>query len=479
MKTKSTAQLPVIAILDIGKTNKKLFLFDRQYNIVFEKNEVFEEIIDEDGDSAEDIRKLSDWVINTLKLALRDTKFEVKAINFATYGASFVLTDENGLPVAPLYNYLKPFPLDLSHRFYQQYGGQADIARQTASPILGNLNSGMQLYRLKYQKGEIFEKIKYALHLPQYISYLVTKRFLSEVTSIGCHTQLWDFERHDYHQWVKNEKIDELLAPISLSNQAFEVIFEGKKLRVGIGLHDSSAALIPYLRLANEPFVLISTGTWCISLNPFNDIALTFEELSQDCLCFMSYEGKSIKASRIFAGNEHHLQVNRIAKHFACASDFYKEIRFDVEIIIVLRKRNAEMQFANQNSSVNLSKESGFATRNLVDFEDEIVAYHQLMLDIVNQQVVSTKLIIANTDEQRKVKRIYVDGGFSKNTIYLYLLAMFFPKMQVFAASVAQSTAMGAALAIHSFWNDESLRSDLIDCQCIENLDKHTKEIHR
>ena len=51
--------------------------------------------------------------------------------------------------------------------------------------------------------------------------------------------------------------------------------------KVGIGLHDSSAALIPYLVNFSMPFVLISTGTWCISMNPFSKTALTAEELQQ------------------------------------------------------------------------------------------------------------------------------------------------------------------------------------------------------
>jgi len=41
----------VIAIFDIGKTNKKLFLFDEQYRMVLEKTEQFEETTDDDGDA--------------------------------------------------------------------------------------------------------------------------------------------------------------------------------------------------------------------------------------------------------------------------------------------------------------------------------------------------------------------------------------------------------------------------------------------
>ena len=40
---------PVILIFDIGKTNKKLLLFDEAYNMVHESIEQFQEIKDEDG----------------------------------------------------------------------------------------------------------------------------------------------------------------------------------------------------------------------------------------------------------------------------------------------------------------------------------------------------------------------------------------------------------------------------------------------
>ena len=47
-----------------------------------------------------------------------------------------------------------------------------------------------------------------------------------------------------------------------------EEFSEEDTIAVGAGLHDSSAALIPYLSAFREPFILLSPGTWCISLNP-------------------------------------------------------------------------------------------------------------------------------------------------------------------------------------------------------------------
>ena len=181
---------PVIAIIDVGKTNKKLFLFDEQYKIVYERSARFTETIDEDGDACENLASLRKSVFDSLHDIFGKKEFLVKALNFSTYGASFVYVDEKGCELTPLYNYLKKYPEVLKKKFYDDYGGEEKFSMQTASPVLESLNSGMQLYRLKYEKPEIFQKIKYALHLPQYLSYLISSKAYADITSIGCHTNL-------------------------------------------------------------------------------------------------------------------------------------------------------------------------------------------------------------------------------------------------------------------------------------------------
>jgi sugar (pentulose or hexulose) kinase len=447
--------LPVIAIIDVGKTNKKLFLFDQNYHIVFERSARFIETIDEDGFPCENLESLRLSVFDSLHEVFRRKEFQIKAINFSTYGASFVYIDEDGRPVAPLYNYLKPYSPDLLRRFYDTYGGEEKFSQQTASPVLGNLNSGMQLYRIKYEKPELFKRIKYALHLPQYMSYLLTGNVCADITSIGCHTNLWDFSKNDYHEWVYKEGIAEKLPPIEPSDTITCSAF-GNNYGVGIGLHDSSAALIPYLVNFSQPFVLISTGTWCISLNPFNNTPLTVDELRQDCLSFLHYGGKPVKASRIFAGNEHEEQVKRIADYFNQSPIRYRSMEFDRDILSSLEQKIPDIAFSGADSTIN---QSFFWQRDLSLFDSDEEAYHQLIRDIVNQQRSSTQLILSGTS----VKRLFVDGGFSKNSIFMNLLSATFPKLEVFAASMAQATAVGTALAIHHQWNDKAIPNDIIE----------------
>jgi sugar (pentulose or hexulose) kinase len=447
---------PVIAIFDVGKTNKKLFLFDENYKIVFERTARFFETTDEDGEPCENLDSLRLSVFDSLREVFRLKELEIKAINFSSYGASFVYLDEAGRAVAPLYNYLKHFPEKLKKQFYDTYGGEEEFSFRTASPVLGSLNSGMQLYRIKYEKPKLFGEIKYALHLPQYLSYLISSQACSDITSIGCHTNLWDFHKNDYHYWVEQEGILQKLAPVFPCNQVVAASFPGNNYSVGIGLHDSSAALIPYLLNFNESFILISTGTWCISLNPFNHSSLTKEELKNDCLCYLTYEGKPVKASRLFAGNDHDEQVKRISDHFNQNVARYRSMEFNPEIITALQNKNSPSKELSGNK--NILKKSLFATRELANFLNDEEAYHQLVLDIVSQQYLSTQLVLKET----KVKRIFVDGGFSKNAIYMNLLAAHFPGIEIFAASMAQATALGTALSIHNSWNQKAIPNDII-----------------
>lgn len=445
-----------VAIFDIGKTNKKLFLFNERYKIVLERLVQFPEILDEDGFASENLTLLTQWIKNTLEEISVLEGFTIKAINFSAYGASFVNIGQNGEPVTPLYNYLKPYPKKLKEKFYLTYGGENKFSVATASPVLGNLNSGMQLYRLKYEQPAVFEKVKNALHLPQYLSYLITGKAHTEITSIGCHTGLWNFTKHQYHDWVSLEKINDKFPSILPSDKTIDTLLQGKIIKTGVGLHDSSSALIPYLASFSDPFILLSTGTWCISFNPFNHDPLTVEELQQDCLCYMEYHGRPVKASRLFAGHEHEQQVKILSAHFKVPVDFYQNIIFTPAL---LENCKTENEGALAKSGLHVS---AFATRNLQEFESYENAYHKLLYDIIQQQKYAISLVLS----ERKVSRIFVDGGFAGNAVYMNMLADAFPTMEVYAASVSQATAIGAALAIHAAWNSLPIPSNLIELNC-------------
>ena len=120
-------------------------------------------------------------------------------------------------------------------------------------------------------------------------------------------------------------------------------------------------------------------------MNPFNDSPLTAGELQQDCLCYMSYEGLAMKASRLFAGYEHDREVRRLADFFQCAPAAAAGVRFDRECVTALRAT------AVQQTSV-------FGERDLKGFGSCEEAYHGLLMDIMDQQVRSTDLVLPSTN---------------------------------------------------------------------------------
>jgi len=436
--------LPVILIFDVGKTNKKALLFDEHYNQLEERCTQLPETRDEDGFPCENVEILSLWLKREFAAVMSSKNVSVRAINFSAYGASFVHLDRELNVCTPLYNYLKLYPENLEKKFYAAYGGESLIASQTASPMLGSLNSGLQLYRLKHERPDVYEQIRFSLHLPQYLSFLFSGVPATDFSSVGCHTMLWDFQKNNYHQWVRNEGLDKKFAPLHKADEILARLDHGR-IQVGTGLHDSSAALIPYLVTGAEPFVLISTGTWCISINPFNQMALTDDELKHDCLCYLTWEGKAVKASRLFAGHQHDEQTKRLAKHFVKEVSTCHLIEYNLSWVTDL------------SSTKRVQKK--FDQRELSEFGSYEEAYHHLVWDIVQQQAMSTNLVLNGTS----VKTIFVDGGFARNSIYMNLLAKRFPTCKVFGAVIPQASALGAALVIHRSWNNCPLPTNLVE----------------
>jgi len=444
----------LILIFDVGKTNKKVLLFDRNLKVVHEEQSIFKELIDDEGFPCDDAHKLEQWIENTIKKYLAQDEYLIKGINFTTYGASLVYLDKEGLRLTPIYNYLKPLPEQVLEGFYESYGGVEEFSGKAASPVLGMLNSGLQLLWLKRMKPEVFGRVKQVLHLPQYLAYLVHNQVVSEHTSIGCHTGMWDFERMEYHPWLEDEGIS-LPEPVAVS-ETFTVALKGSMFEAGVGIHDSSSSLAPYIMAAKEPFIVVSTGTWCITMNPFNQDPLTAKELKEDCLCFLGVHGKAVKSSRFFLGRIHDLNVERLQEHFFTDGEAFKGVDPGAEDIRELWESGEEHQLFFRNGIPEGMVDLGVDCRQFQSFEE---AYTRLMVDLSRLAVHSICLIIAEKDT---TKHLYITGGFARNPIFMAILSLAFPEKQIFTSEVDNASALGAALVIaENIWKGATSELDL------------------
>ncbi|WP_159023104.1 FGGY family carbohydrate kinase [Formosa sp. L2A11] len=432
----------VIAIIDIGKTNKKIFLFDEDFQVVSQNSIQFEEIKDDDGFCCDNIEAIERWIKNGIAQIQGEGLYRIKAINFTTHGASLVYLNREGKRITPLYNYLKPLNLDDYQDFYESQGGVEEFSRKTGSPAYGMLNTGIQMLALKRNKPEIWKHVAAVLHYPQYLSYLFTNKITADYTSVGAHTATWDYDGMHYHKWLKEEGIT--LPQPCKGNEAIITEINGEKIAVGSGLHDSSSSIIPLLKKEkSNNFVLLSTGTWIIAMNPFSKETLTQNQLQNNCLCFMTPEKQQVKSSMQFLGRIHEVYIKALSEHFKV--DINTHIQLHLNTILCI-------SVIQQNKGVFLSEgiDTDFEAHPelLHKFQSYETAYYQLIFEISKKVIQGIELI---SDKDAKLKDVYISGGFNRNKMFIKLLELLKPGITIKISDCKNESALGAALLMKDY----------------------------
>ncbi|MEO9571189.1 MAG: FGGY family carbohydrate kinase [Polaribacter sp.] len=432
----------VIAVIDIGKTNKKILLFDADFDVVYRNATRFDEVLDEDNYPCDDIESIENWILSEIKRIQKEGVYCIKAINFSTHGASLIYLDKNGERITPLYNYLKPLNIEEYKEPYESYGGKEEFSRKTASPAYGMLNTGLQILKLQKEKPEFWNKVAAILHYPQYLSYLFTKQITADFTSVGAHTATWDFDNMQYHQWVADYKLN--LPTPQNGKEAILTNFNGQEIAIGTGLHDSSSSIIPLLeKEKNKEFILLSTGTWIIAMNPFSKETLTQHQLKNNCLCFMTPEKQQIKSSMQFLGKIHEVYLTALSNHF--------KVDIDKHLHLQLNKKLCQ-ELIHENSRVFLSEgidEDFEAHPNLLKYYANYeTAYYQLVFEISKKVINGIKLI---SDKNAAIKEIYISGGFNKNLIFISFLKLLKNDIVIKISDCKNESALGAALMMKSY----------------------------
>jgi L-fuculokinase len=419
-----------IAIFDIGKTNKKFLIFDQQFAILHEEQLVFEEIKDEDGYPCDDFSTILTWMKNLVVKWKNHDTIEISALNFTTYGATLAHIDNDGQLVTPVYNYLKQIDEKIFDSLFDKYGRE-ELQLATGAPFNNMLNSGLHLYWLSKAKPDVYKKVATTLHLPQYLHFCFTGQEFADHTSIGCHTSMWDIVHLGYHQWLQDTGLVAKLPPPSHPQH---YITNDDGMKIGIGIHDSSSALYPYLRFTSQPFVLISTGTWSICLNPFYNDAYTAEDMELGCLNYLRPDGNPVRASRLFLGKEHEDQLHLISHHFhveeKALASIYDEATYK-EAIAIEGKCFTFLHIDHETVENRYSELSNAS-----------LAYHRLSIELAMKQVQYLDIAMKGAD----IKEIYIDGGFIHNKSYLKFICDSYPDKAIFIAESPVGTALGAAL---------------------------------
>ncbi len=154
----------------------------------------------------------------------------------------------------------------------------------------------------------------------------------------------------------------------------------------------------------------------------------------------MRTDGKTVRASRLLLGSEYSFQTERLAHHFNKEKEFYNSVKFNDTIFKKwINKDTSCFHFKN----ITVAEKENDAT-DYSAFKNYEEAYHKLMIELTAVQVESALRAIGDT----KIKKIYVDGGFADNEIYIKILAHHLPQYEIYTTQSPLGSALGAAMII-------------------------------
>ncbi len=294
----------IVAVFDIGKTNLKLSFVAPDGAVIGSASTANKTIAGAPYPHF-DVGYIWNWFSQTM--AGSEFGANIRAINMATHGAAAALVDNEGL-VLPVLDYECPVVEETS----DAYEIVRDDFAETLSPLLPNgLNLGKQLFWLQKNFPEKFSQTRHILLYPQYWSWRLTGVPVSEITSLGCHTDLWLPGKGEYSSLAVNQGWDRLLPKIVPATQSPGTILPAiaaqlglsRKTKIFAGLHDSNASLVPHLiARPNESFTVVSTGTWIISMA----IGSTESHMREgrDMLANVNFLGETVPCMRFMGGRE-------------------------------------------------------------------------------------------------------------------------------------------------------------------------------
>ena len=295
-----------IAVIDIGKTNAKLALVDlptlSEIAVVTRPNKVLSGLpwphFDVEGH----------WAFLIEALAQFHCEHRVDAISITTHGASIALLGADGSLAAPILDYEHAGPSD-DNAPYDEIRPKFE---QTGSPRLaGGLNVGAQIHWLFKTDPTLRDRTSKIVTYPQYWGHRLTGVAACDVTSIGCHTDLWLPYENTFSSLVNDLGIEGKFAPVGKPTEILGVLLPEiaaatglpPRTQVTVGIHDSNASLYPHSLTQQEPFSVVSTGTWVIAMS----VGGGHQNLApdRDTLINVNAHGEPVNSARFMGGREY------------------------------------------------------------------------------------------------------------------------------------------------------------------------------
>ena len=450
-----------IAVIDIGMTNKKVAVYDDRLRQADIRYHTFQPKI-RDGFETHDLEAMETWFIE--QLAGLSKVYPIKAIAVTTHGATVVCVGQDDKPALPCIYYTHEPGDDFHDRFYSRFGAPEELQAKTGTPNLKcliNPAKGIMFAQERYP--EQFKRVAHILQYPQYWGCRFTGNIGAESTYMGCHGYLWDQRSHKLSTVAEGLGIASLM-PGKL-NSSWDILGTitaelarktglSTDVIVTMGIHDSNSSLLPHFAKKGETaFVLNSTGTWCVCMNPVREYGFDPEELGKVVFFNISAFGTPVKTAIFVGGQEFEIWAKTLMEiHRREDLPPYDEARY----LSVLTEKKAFLlpeltpgsgQFPQSRARVvEDGREYHYADicrgrQRPPSFTDYETGFALLRISLVMQSLTALERtgLLPGTE-------VFTEGGFRKNEAYNALLSAALKDNRVFLTDIAEATALGAAM---------------------------------
>jgi sugar (pentulose or hexulose) kinase len=277
---------------------------------------------------------------------------------------------------------------------------------------------------------------------PQYWSWLLCGVAATEVTSLGCHSDLWMPMTGRPSPMAVSRGWAARLAPRRQAGDVLGPVSQAWRDRCGLpkdcvvlcGIHDTNAALLAarkYPEVAGRPCTMLSTGTWFVAMRtlaPEAEIDLASLSEDRDCLVNVDAFGVPIPSARFMGGRETEILEDgapidpgeRQAEMLRLAKDMA-----EAGVYAIPAFQNGVGAFPNARG--------GWTSRPSNQIQRRTVAslYLALMAD--------TSLSLIGSHES-----LVIEGRFAGDMVFSRALAALRPDQTIYLSQVSDNVSMGA-----------------------------------
>ncbi len=298
-------------VLDVGKTLTKLSLWTREGVLVARETRPNQRV-DAGPYAALDAEGVEAWAVEVLSGFTAHGR--ISAIVPVAHGAAVAVLRDGRL-ACPSPDYEAAPPPDLR----AVYDADRDAFAETGSPGLPDgLNAAIQLAWLERLHPGLLDDGATILTWAQYWAWRLSGVAATEVTSLGCHSDLWRPMAAAPSGLAAARGWARRLAPLRRADEVLGAITPDWAARTGLpadvqvhcGLHDSNAALLAargFAEIAGEEATVLSTGTWFVAMrSPGRNASMDIARLSEsrDCLVNVDAYGVPTPSARFMGGRE-------------------------------------------------------------------------------------------------------------------------------------------------------------------------------